>query len=394
MAVRADPIARSRASRLVRPLAPATYLLRNAGKTLPLIGVITLAVMLIAGIVSLVNSIPFSVKTIYAYSQRQLAILPRETFEVTPAQMAKFEKAPVPIERMIVARAVRTQVQSIVGKWPFVVVGLKPDDLDFFMKRMEVRGVNGRLPTPGLPEAIVSEPVSRNLKLKIGSVLLSPDNQDSYSTKHVKIVGIAKTDLWFMATSYEYHAKYHFPPFNNLLVYAHNPSDQRKLDLWAEKAFKGERLEMFAYHMLEDDTDKMFVTLYKILNVIIGTLVVVLAFLMGMLINIYQGQRLVEFGLLQALGYTKKRILRRVLTENILVITLGWMTGVLAAYGLLQITDKLLMYPNAYALNIYDQAAWSYTAVIPLAILFVASLTVFFRFRKFDPVGIVERRLV
>jgi ABC-type lipoprotein release transport system permease subunit len=383
-----------RAARLVRPLAPATYLLRNAGKTLPLIGVIMLAVMLIAGIVSLVNSIPYSVKTIYAYSQRQLAILPRETFEVTPAQMAKFKDAPVPIERMIEARAIRTQVQSIVGKWPFVVVGLKPDDLEFFMQRMEVRGVNGKLPTPGLPEALVSEPVARNLNLEIGSVLLSPDNQDSYSTKEVKVVGIADSQMWFMTTSYDYHAKYHFPPFNNLLVYAHNPEDQRTLDLWAEATFKGERLEMFAFHMLEEDTDKMFVTLYKILNVIIGTLVVVLAFLMGMLINIYQTQRLVEFGLLQALGYTKKRILRRVLTENVLVIFFGWLLGVLAAYTLLRVTDALLMYPNAYALNIYDTAAWSYTIVIPLAILAVASLTVFMRFRKFDPVGIVERRLV
>ena len=39
-----------------KPLALSTYLLRNAGKTVPLTFVIVLAVMLVGGIIAMINS--------------------------------------------------------------------------------------------------------------------------------------------------------------------------------------------------------------------------------------------------------------------------------------------------------------------------------------------------
>jgi hypothetical protein len=45
-------------------------------------------------------------------------------------------------------------------------------------------------------------------------------------------------------------------------------------------------------------------------------------------------------------------------------------------------------------LNPLDAPAYLYTVPIPFAILFVAFATVFLRFRRFDPVAVVERRLV
>ncbi|MBL8047301.1 MAG: hypothetical protein JNJ45_01335 [Chthonomonas sp.] len=47
-----------------RPLSAATFLRRNLRRTFPVAVVITVAVMLIVGIVALMNSIPLSVRTI------------------------------------------------------------------------------------------------------------------------------------------------------------------------------------------------------------------------------------------------------------------------------------------------------------------------------------------
>jgi len=127
---------------------------------------------------------------------------------------------------------------------------------------------------------------------------------------------------------------------------------------------------------------------------VIAVLVLVITIMMGMLINIYQSQRIVEFGLLQAIGYTKRELLQRVMRETLWVLLLGWSIGLLCSYALLHVADALLMYPHAYALNTLDPIALKYTFPVPLSILIVATLTVFLRFRKFDPVGIVERRLV
>jgi ABC-type lipoprotein release transport system permease subunit len=394
-AEQAVSVPQTRAKGTRRPLAAATYLLRNSGKTLPLIAVIMLAVMLVGGIVAMINSITFSIQTIYAYSANFLAVNPRGDPLLTPKLEAEVLRgSPVSIERVMVCRAAGTQVNSIVGKWPFVVVGMQRKDLDFWLKRLGTIGVDGRLPAKGKPEVVVSDPVARNLHFHIGSVVLKPDSQDSYSPFPVKVVGIAHTDKWTMVGDYDYVATNHFPPIDNLLFFAHNRADQIKLDDWAFKHFKGERAALWAYREINRQTHTMFHTLFQILNVVIGLLVVVITVMMGMLINIYQTQRLVEFGLLQALGYTKKQLLKRVLKESAVVVALGWAGGVGLGYCLLLVVKRVLMDPNAYEILLKDPIAFRYTLPIPVAIMLVAALTVFLRFRTFDPVSVVERRLV
>ncbi|HVT11934.1 MAG TPA: ABC transporter permease [Fimbriimonadaceae bacterium] len=388
-------ISKTRANSARRPLAAATYLLRNAGKTLPLIGVIMLAVMLIAGIVAMIDSITYSIQTIYAYSANFLAINPRGDPLSTPRLRMEVERhTPVKLERVMICRAAGTQVNSIVGKWPFVVLGLQQHDFDFWLKRLEVTGIDGRLPRPDKAEMLVSDPVARNLHLHIGSVVLKPDSQESYSPYPVKVVGIAHTDEWTMVTDYEYLAKNHFPPIDDLLFFAYNRADQIKLDEWGFEHFKGERAALWAYREINRQTHTMFHTLFAILNVVIGLLVVVITVMMGMLINIYLSQRLVEFGLLQALGYTKRQLFRRVFKESAIVVVAGWVLGVGLGYVLLFIVKRTLMDPNAYEVLVNDPVAFRYTLPIPIAIMLVAGLTVYLRFRNFDPVSVVERRLV
>lgn len=377
------------------PLHPTTYLLRNAAKTIPLIAVILLAVMLVMGIVSMINSIPYSIRTIYSYSKNVLGVTPRGDPEMTPKIEKDIrEQSPYPIERIIRCRASGAQVKSIVGKWPFVVLGMKRDDLEYFLKKLGAERVEGRLPESGKPEVVISEPVARNLGLKLGDNLLSPDTQEMYSPMPVKVVGIAQTTEWLMFNDITYQQENHFPPIENVLVFGKDLETQDKIDRWAYEEFRGERAQVLAYFQLEENTQEMFSILYRILDVVIGTLVLVITFMMGMQMNIYQSQRLVEFGLLQAIGYTKRQLIQRVFLETAIVIVSGWLLGVGSALLLLNVVKRILMDPRAFALNTLDQVSILYTVPIPIAITIVAVLTVTRRFRKFDPVGVVERRLV
>lgn len=382
------------ASRRHGPLNAWTFWRRNPGKAAPLVAVILLAVMLICGIVALMDSIPLSIRTIYAYSRRFVAITPRGDPALPPKIVARVRAgSPVPVERIVLCRATGRQVMSIVGKWPFAVIGLTPDDARYYLRKLGVAKLEGRMPQPGEAAAVVSEPVARNLKLSLGDPLQKPDDQENYSPRPVTIVGIAHTDEWLMIGDYEYQKENHFPPVDGVLAFAADPASQEKLDRWAFDAFKGERASVLAYFDLNKDTDLMFRTLYRILNVVIGLLVLVITIMMGMLFNIYQSQRLVEFGLLQSLGHTRAKIVARVLAENAIVVVLGWVLGVAASFGLLAGVDRALMRPNAYALHALDPHAFVYTVPVPIAILAAATATVLARFRRFDPVGVVERRI-
>ena len=391
-----DALAAKRTSSKVRnPLSPSVYLLRNANKTIPLMGVILLAVMLIAGIVSLINSIPLSIKTIYSYSKEYAGLTPRGDASLTPELKSVVEaESPVGLDRVMTVRGMDFEVRSIVGNWPFVILALEQEDIAYYLERQGGGAIDGRLPEAGAAEAVISAPLARNLDLQLGDSLLSPDNPEGYSPNEVEIVGIVNSDVWLALTSIEYHRAYHFPPIDALLVFASSREDQTTFDSWVIDRFEGEQARVFTYQQLEEQADTMFSILYQILNVIIGTLVVVITLMMGMLMNIYLGQRVQEFGLLQALGYTRKRLLNRVMLETVIVVVGGWTFGLAVAFGLLNLVKRVLMDPNAFALNPLDQAAYLYTVPIPVAIFAVAVMTIVLRFKDFDPVGVVERRLV
>jgi len=382
-------------ARVRGPLRPSTYLIRNAGRTLPLSGVIVLAVLLVAGIVSLMNSIPLSIRTVYSNSRYYLGVAPRGDPYLIPKVRDRILKdSPVPIDKVILCRGSDVQVHSIVGKFPFVVLGLEQNDMRYYVARMGNGKLDGKYPAAGQPEALVSEPVARNLNLKLGDVLIGPDVVDGYSPKPVHIVGIVQTTEWIAMAPIEYHRANHFPPIDVMLVFAKNLADEDKLDHWAIKTFKGTRARMFAFFELERETREMFDILYKILDLVVFALVIVITLMMGMLMNIYQSQRIQEFGLLQALGYTKRTLLSRLLGETAWVVLTGWGLGVLCAYGLLWWVKVALMDPRAFALDPSDLSAYLYTIPVPIAIFVVGLMTVVFRLRKFDPVAVIERRLV
>jgi ABC-type lipoprotein release transport system permease subunit len=340
------------------------------------------------------NSIPLSIETVYGFSRYLTGVTSRGDPSEIPVLEEHFKKSPVPIERQIRCRTTIFNVKSIVGPWPFVLYGLRLTDMPFFIDKFALQRMQGRLPKPGQPEAIITEQLAINLSLQIGDTLLGPDTDRSYSPFEVKVVGICDSEDWLAFTSYEYLAANHFPPIDVFLLFAKDQRTQRQLDAWSEESLKGERAVVFTYPSLRRDTRDTFRTLFKILNVVVGLLVVVIAIMMAMLVNIYLTQRIVEFGLLQAIGITKRQLTLRAIKEVSLVVILGWILGAILVFTLLSIIKRQLMDPRAFALDALDPVAYGYTLSVPIVILAAAIITVWYRFKVFDPIAVVERRIV
>ncbi|MCG9896298.1 MAG: ABC transporter permease, partial [Fimbriimonadaceae bacterium] len=186
------------------PLRPSVYLVRNAARSLPMVGVIILAVMLIAGIVSLMNSIPLSIRTIYSYIKTYVAVTPRGDLTAIPQLEQELRKAPETPERIMKVRVTERPVRSIVGAMPFPVIGMRSDDLTYTLDRLADGRLEGRLPKPGAAEVVVSEPVLRNLKLKLGDPLLKPEDAEAFSPFPVTIVGVIPAPIWVAYSDYDY----------------------------------------------------------------------------------------------------------------------------------------------------------------------------------------------
>ena len=171
---------------VLRPLAPTTYLLRNAGKTLPLTGAIMLAVLLVAGIVAMINSIPYSIRSVYLYGQEFLAAGPRgdPTISRELAHTIQTE-SPVPIERIAFIRSAPSTVKSIVGSWPFIVVGFEHEAANLDASAIALAAcasggkvivqVKERLPRGALKAREVRIPAAW-----VTAIVVDPDQRTSY----------------------------------------------------------------------------------------------------------------------------------------------------------------------------------------------------------------------
>jgi hypothetical protein len=378
---------------ITRPTAAWVFPLRNFGRSGPLALAIMLAVLLIAGIVSIIDSIPFSVYQVYGYSRYLTGVTPRGDMSLIPKLQELFKNSPVHIEKEMVARTVVFNVNSIVGPWPFILHGVRYDEAEYLAKKVGLGRLRGRLPETGAAEAVISAPLARNLGLELGDILLGPNDEQSYSPKEVIVVGIYEGEEWLAMTSYDYIAKHHFPPVDVLMLTCQNQEDQRKLDAWTESALKGQRAMAYTYPSLVRDTEKNFTTLFQILNLAIGLLVVVITLMMGMLINIYLAQRTTEFGLLHALGFTRGSLIKRSYLEALLVVLFGWVAGVFLSYLFLLVIKHFVMDPRGYYIDPLGMKAYLYTLVVPISILVGGWFTVWNRFRSFDPIHVIERRI-
>lgn len=376
------------------PLSPWVFLVRNPGRSVPMMLVITLSVLLIAGIVAIMNSIPLSVKKVYGYSRHLTGLTPRGDALLVPKLMEQMKAAPVPIEREVVCRTQIFNVNTIVGPWPFVMHGLQPGDMEYVASKLKLGNLVGRLAESGKGEAVITRPLASNLNLNIGDTILSPDDDKNYSRVETRVVGIYETAEWFAFTSYEFLSLTVFPPIDVVLYFTADEGMQRKLDAWAEEKFKGTPANVYTYGHVEEESAASLRILFRILNLVIALLVIVIAIMMIMMVNLFFAQRVTEFGLLQALGFSKSRLVRRALAESWIVVATGWVCGVALSLLLLLSVRAVVMAPRGFYIDPFDLHAYIYTLPVPIVVMAASTLTIYARFRKFDPIAVVERRIV
>ncbi len=344
-----------------------------------------------ASVVSLVDSIDLTVLTMYGYHRYFTVITPRNALTIDGTILAKVRALPL-TAKMYPTRPAITVVKTIFGKMPFVVFGLPPEARDVALKRCHLIMRSGRLPAEDQPEVALSAEIARNRHLHLGSVVLEPNSEDSYAIVPMKLVGTFEGPVW-LALSSESFIRNHFP-VNPLgcVVMAQTPDGQGALDRALDRVVDKAHARVWTYRSLVRETRDALASLYLIMSVVIGIIVFAIAFLTGMLTNIYFTQRLPEFAILSAIGYLRRTLLGRVLAETALLCGIGWAMGSLLTLAVLFCIKALVMTPRGMLLDPVDLAAYRYTLPLPITIALFAWAAIGHRLLRLDPVSIIERR--
>lgn len=383
------------------PLSAWTYFVRNPGRALPMGFVIVLCVFLIACISSMANAIDRTILTIYGYTNHFTYVIPqRVTLRVPPDQLAIVRRDPR-VDRVMEASLFFTNIKTVMGQLPFVVLGLGQSDRSYLLGRVGATLKEGRMPAEGMPEAVLSEPIARNKNIKIGDVIAGPEDEGGIagSPVAVRCVGIFKSRVWLAMTTKSFCDNTFLTAPRSTIFTTKNPADLFVINEElmpaakknAGKLSRAKVLVLSRQNLISQLRDGLS-TLFLIMGFVNGTVIFVIALMSGMLSNIYFTQRISEFAVLAAVGHQRGALVWRVVKETALLTVVGWVLGVSVSYLFLSAFRYSVFEPKGLFVNPLDWFAYRYTLPIPFSITFFAVGTVGLRLLRFDPVTIIERR--
>lgn len=376
------------------PLSAATYCRRNVGRLAPMALVIVLSVFLVAAVVTIVNSVDLTVTTIYNYTKIATIVIPQRTgFEVDDKNRAIVQAEPG-VERVIESSGFFMNLNTVFGGTPFIAFAIPVEDRDYLLRKSGDWLAQGRLPIPGEAEAVLSDGLVRNKKLKIGDIVAGPDDQGGIAgcPVPVKLVGILHGPTWIAFTSPEFANKA-MPLFTKHLVVT--AKDTRQLPAISRKIIKDvdrSRAEVLSYSSLVGQLRKSLASMYLIMSLVNAMVILVVALMSGMLSNIYFTQRITEFAILCAIGMRRSILLVHAVSETAVVTAIGWAAGVIVTWTMMAYMRGSVFEPRGMLINPRDPLAVLYTVPIPIIITAFALATIAYRLSRLDPVSIIERR--
>jgi len=336
-------------------------------------------VFLIASIVTIVDSIDLTVLTIYGYTRAFTPVIPRAgRLRVDPQLQDQIRKMPQ-TDKIIEAGGFFFNINTVFGRLPFVCFGVNPAQRDYLIGRAGDKLAEGRMPAEGQPEAVVSEGIVRNRRLKLGDVLAAPTDTGSLVSVPVpvKLVGILSGPTWIAFTSRQFSdAALPLVP-HSVLVTTHNVADQVNFGDTLMASLDKVQVQVFSFHSLVKELRDTLSSMYLIMSLVNGTVILVVALMSGML---------------SAIGIPRRILLVHAVSETAILTAIGWIVGSGVDLAFMAGLRGSLFEPRGMLINPTDPLAYFYTAPIPVCITLFAVATVGYRLSRLDPVTIIERR--
>ena len=250
------------------------------------------------------------------------------------------------------------------------------------------------MPLPGKPEAVISEGLARNKKVKVGDIIASPLDTGTFvaAPAKIKLVGILKGPTWMAFTSNQFTDENLPQVPRSLLVTTKDAAKQRAFGDVLFNSLDKVQVEVLSFNNLVDTLRTSLASMYLIMHLVNGTVIFVVALMAGMLSNIYFTQRISEFAVLAAIGLRRSTLVWHAVSETAILTTLGWLLGVAVNFGALSAMKGSVFEPRGMLIDPGDPLSYLNTLPIPVFITLFAVATISYRLSHLDPVTIIERR--
>jgi ABC-type lipoprotein release transport system permease subunit len=390
-----------------RPLAPATFYKRHRRRAVLLISGMSVMILAVVFIIFALAVGADAQKSFLGYLSRvSIVRSPGIVQSLYPSVVARVEAHPT-VERVIPV-APRSHMLSVYIP-PFTSAEASPfgvyaEDMAYLVELYGLELERGHLPRPGSNEMVIPQALAQNRDIQVGDVIGAPD-QPAYPGAPSLPVGFMVSGIFarpqtpedgsgWSFVSLEFLEAYEPFPIPDVLPLMVVPKAGQKgaLDDWLENELAGvdasvltQRQELSRVQ-IKAQQDMLGMALLE------SVIAVVAAIGLAVLNYIFVSQRHSEFGVLHALGYGRRQLVRRVLGETAFTTGIAWgLSAIVGMTGLLYLRFGVFA-PQGLTFNLFNLTPWLYTLPIPVAVLAVTGGTIARTLSKLDPISIIERR--
>jgi hypothetical protein len=285
-------------------------------------------------------------------------------------------------------------INLLAGNAQFDLYGVDQPGMSQLLSLYGDRVVAGRLPKSNANEIAVSEEIARSRHVWLGGQLGNNLDELDRLPDTFTVVGVIRgptrigvIPLDYMTQHYLFERRYQG------LVVVPQPGQEQVVHDQLQKMIGNTAFRLFDWPYIKAKIDSLIQNLDSINRFLIILVTIVLSLVVGLLNNLFFRQRMNEFGLLAAIGYSRWGLIRRVMWESLGVTIAAWAVGVGIAIAVLSWFNTSFMVPHGLLMNVFD---WNvlllHTAPIPLMVFLFGMSTVGWQLLRLDPISIIERR--
>jgi ABC-type antimicrobial peptide transport system permease subunit len=285
-------------------------------------------------------------------------------------------------------------INLLAGNAQFDLYGFDPQGMGQLLTLYGDRVVAGRLPAANANEIAVSEEIARSRHVSVGGKLGNALDELDRLPDTFTVVGIIQgptrlgvIPLDYMTEHYLFERRY-----QGLVVVPQAGQEQAVHDQ-LQKLVAGSAFRLFDWAYIKSKIDSLIANLDAINTFLILLVTIVLSLVVGLLNNLFFRQRMNEFGLLAAVGYSRWGLIMRVGLESFGVTLAAWIIGVGLGVAVLSWFNLTFIVPHGLLMNIFDWNVLAlHTLPIPVMVFAFGMGTVAWQLLRLDPISIIERR--
>jgi ABC-type antimicrobial peptide transport system permease subunit len=285
-------------------------------------------------------------------------------------------------------------INLLAGNAQFDLYGFDPEGMQQLLTLYGDQVTVGRLPKSNASEVAISEEIARARHVWIGGKVGNDIDELDRLPDSFTVVGIIKgptrlgiIPLDYMTEHYLFERRYQG------LIVVPQPGHEQAVHEEVQRLVGDQAFRLFDWPYIKGKIDSLIANLDGINHFLILLVTVVLSLVVGLLNNLFFRQRMNEFGLLAAVGYSRWNLILRVVRESVGVVLVSWLLGVALGVAVLSWFNLTFIVPHGLLMNVLD---WNvlvvHTLPIPLMVFLFGMGTVAWQLLRLDPISIIERR--